>query len=187
MKPKIIPWIPAGFLLFGLTAGCLHHGGPTIRRCAPRATPEPRPTPACTRPPRLEPTRAAVFTPHQAGLFDKFLAELEIPGYAPPAMPGIRSTQKYWAASLGGIWARSPYLHNGSVRTMEELLTPPAGRPKTFHRGSRVYDPAQMGYTDEGAYLFETTGPGNASTGHDYGATLSAEQKRELIEYLKTL
>ena len=134
-----------------------------------------------------DPTRAAVFTPHQAGLFDKFLAELEIPGYAPPAMPGIRSTQKYWAASLGGVWARSPYLHNGSVRTMEELLTPPAGRPKTFHRGSRVYDPAQMGYTDEGAYLFETTGPGNASTGHDYGATLSAEQKRELIEYLKTL
>ena len=44
-----------------------------------------------------------------------------------------------------------------------------------------------MGYTDEGAYVLDTTVPGSSNTGHDYGANLSNEQKRQLIEYLKTL
>jgi hypothetical protein len=44
-----------------------------------------------------------------------------------------------------------------------------------------------MSYADEGAYLFDTTSPGNANTGHAYGTDLTAAQKRELIEYLKTL
>ena len=78
------------------------------------------------------------------------LAELEIPGYTPSKEPGIRGTQKYWSPTLAGVWARSPYLHNGSVRTMQELLTPPAARAKTFHRGSRIFDTAQMGYADAG-------------------------------------
>jgi hypothetical protein len=134
-----------------------------------------------------EPRRANLFNQTQANLFNTFLAELETSGYRPSKEPGIRGTQKYWAASLPGVWARSPYLHNGSVRTMQELLTPPAGRAKTFRRGSRVYDAAQMGYADEGAFLLDTTGPGNANTGHDYGTDLTAAQKRELIEYLKTL
>lgn len=134
-----------------------------------------------------DPQRAEPFTQLQADRFNKFLAELETPGYQPSKEPGIRSTQKYWAASLAGVWARSPYLHNGSVRTMQELLTPPAARAKTFHRGSRVYDAAQMGYTDDGAYVLDTAGPGNSNTGHDYGTDLSADQKRELVEYLKTL
>ena len=95
-----------------------------------------------------------MFTQKLADGFNKFLAELEAEGYEPPKEVGVRSTGKYWAATLNGVWARSPYLHNGSVRTMQELLTPPNERPKTFHRGSRVYDPDQMGYTDEGAYRF---------------------------------
>jgi hypothetical protein len=131
--------------------------------------------------------RADLFTQVQADRFNKFLAELEIAGYQASTMTGLRSTQKYWAASMPGVWARSPYLHNGSVRTMEELLTAPNERPKTFRRGSRVYDSAKMGFTDEGAYVFDTAGPGNANTGHDYGTTLAAEQKRDLMEYLKTL
>lgn len=134
-----------------------------------------------------EPRRAELFSPTQANLFNKFLAELETPGYRPASEPGIRATQKYWAASLWGVWARAPFLHNGSIRTMQELLTPPAGRAKTFRRGSRVYDAAQMGYADEGAYLFDTSVPGNANTGHDYGTDLTVAQKRELIEYLKSL
>jgi hypothetical protein len=134
-----------------------------------------------------DPHRAEAFTPVQAERFNKFFAELETAGYEPPKEPPIRSTQKYWAATLTGVWARSPYLHNGSVRTMQELLTPPAARAKTFHRGSRVYDAAQMGYDDQGAYVLDTTAPGNANTGHDYGTNLPADQKRDLIEYLKTL
>ena len=134
-----------------------------------------------------DPLRAQLFTPHQAELFDKFLAELKVDGYKPPKVPGIRSTQKYWAPTLAGVWARSPYLHDGSVRTMAELLTTPTERPKSFHRGMHFYDPSVMGYIDEGAYLFDTTKPGNSNSGHNYGTDLSASEKHELIEYLKTL
>jgi hypothetical protein len=131
--------------------------------------------------------RAIDFTPLQAQRFDTFLAELEIPGYTPPKEPGIRSTQRYWAPSLAGVWARSPYLHNGSVRTMQELLSPAAARARSFRRGSRVYDTAKVGYTDEGVYVLDTTAVGSSNAGHEYGADLSNVEKVELIEYLKTL
>jgi len=134
-----------------------------------------------------DPRRALQFTPHQAELFDTFLAELQVDGYKPSKVPGIRSTQKYWAPTLTGVWARSPYLHDGSVRTMRELLAPPADRAKTFHRGSHAYDSAEMGYTDAGEYIFDTAGAGNSNAGHNYGTDLSDTEKRELIEYLKTL
>jgi len=134
-----------------------------------------------------DPHRAELFTEKQAEGFNKFLAELEAVGYEPPKEFGVRSTGKYFAATLGGVWARSPYLHNGSVRTMQELLTSPAQRAKIFHRGSQEYDANQMGYTDAGVYEFDTTGEGNSNAGHDYGTKLSAEQKRDLMEYLKTL
>src|SRR5450432_1723689 len=62
-----------------------------------------------------DPLRAELFTQQQADRFNKFLAELEATGYVAPKDPGLQSTGKYWAASLGGVWARSPYLHNGSV------------------------------------------------------------------------
>ena len=134
-----------------------------------------------------EPRRATGFTPDQAAHFNRFLAELETPGYRPSREPGIRSTQKYFAVSMAGVWARSPYLHNGSVRTMQELLAPPAARAKSFQRGSRVYDALQMGYTDEGPFRLDTTMPGNSNAGHAYGTELSAAEKQDLIEFLKTL
>jgi len=134
-----------------------------------------------------DPHRAELFTEKQAEGFNKFLAELEAVGYEPPKEYGVRSTGKYFAATLGGVWARSPYLHNGSVRTIQELLTSPAQRAKIFHRGSQEYDANQIGYTDGGAYVFDTATEGNSNAGHEYGTKLSAEQKRELMEYLKTL
>lgn len=134
-----------------------------------------------------DPHRAALFTEKQAEGFNKFLAELEAVGYEPPKEFGVRSTGKYWAATLSGVWARSPYLHNGSVRTMQELLKPPAERAKTFKRGSQEYSASEMGYTDAGAYVLDTSGEGNSNAGHDYGTKLTNEQKRELLEYLKTL
>jgi RoxA-like, cytochrome c-like len=99
----------------------------------------------------------------------------------------VRSTGKYFAATLSGVWARSPYLHNGSVRTMLDLLTPPQQRETRFHRGSRVFDETAMGYADQGAYVLDTRASGNSNSGHDYGTKLSPEEKRDLIEYLKTL
>jgi hypothetical protein len=50
-----------------------------------------------------------------------------------------------------------------------------------------VLDEKEMGYTDEGAYVLDTAGSGNSNSGHDYGAKLSENEKRDLIEYLKTL
>ena len=44
-----------------------------------------------------------------------------------------------------------------------------------------------MGYTDDGAYQFNTTTAGNSNAGHDYGTKLSPAEKRDLMEYLKTL
>ncbi|HEV2840770.1 MAG TPA: hypothetical protein VGW39_05540 [Chthoniobacterales bacterium] len=134
-----------------------------------------------------DPNRASMFTEKLAGSFNKFLAELEAEGYQPPKEFGVRSTGKYWAASMEGVWARSPYLHNGSVRTMQELLTPPTQRAKTFHRGSQEFDATQMGFTDAGYYVLDTSTPGNSNSGHDYGTALTADQKRDLLEYLKTL
>jgi hypothetical protein len=134
-----------------------------------------------------DPLRANSFNRRQADGFNKFLAELELKGYEQPKEPGVRTTGKYFAPSLGGVWARSPYLHNGSVRTMAELLTSPNERAKTFHRGSQTFDPMVMGFTDEGAYLFDTSTQGNSNSGHAYGTDLSAGEKQDLIEYLKTL
>lgn len=135
---------------------------------------------------KTDPNRAEIFTPDIAERFNQFFADLQIPGYHPPEKP-IRSTQKYWTPSLAGVWARSPYLHNGSVRTMRELLAAPADRAKSFHRGSRSYDPAEMGYADGGSYRLDTATPANANIGHNYGTDLTASEKTELIEYLKTL
>jgi hypothetical protein len=128
-----------------------------------------------------------MFTQKLADQFNKFLAELESEGYEAPKEVGVRSTGKYFAASLGGVWARSPYLHNGSVRTMEQLLAVPNERARTFRRGSKVFDEQVMGYTDEGVYTFDASGSGNSNSGHDYGTKLTAPEKRDLIEYLKTL
>ena len=134
-----------------------------------------------------DPHRAEMFTQKLADGFNTFLAELEAEGYQPPKEAGVRSTGKYFAATLSGVWARSPYLHNGSVRTMQDLLTLPQQREARFHRGSRVFDETAMGYTDEGAYVLEASASGNSNSGHDYGTELSPEEKRDLIEYLKTL
>lgn len=134
-----------------------------------------------------DPRRARMFTQDQAERFNRFLSAIEAEGYRPGKEPGLRGTQKYWAPSLAGVWARSPYLHNGSVRTMEQLLGRPAARARAFRRGSTVYDAVAMGYADGGSYLFDTARPGNSNAGHDYGTDLSAGHKRDLIEYLKTL
>jgi hypothetical protein len=70
---------------------------------------------------------------------------------------------------------------------MKELLTEPAQRAKTFRRGSHVFDEKEMGYTDDGLYLFNTITEGNSNSGHDYGTKFSTAEKRDLIEYMTTL
>jgi hypothetical protein len=99
----------------------------------------------------------------------------------------------YKARPLNGIWATAPYLHNGSVRTLRQLLLPASSRQATFQVGSREYDAKDMGYVDAGGFRFDTTVPGNSNAGHEgliYGnAELAAnpDELDALLEYLKTL
>ncbi|HEY0312325.1 MAG TPA: di-heme-cytochrome C peroxidase [Allosphingosinicella sp.] len=99
----------------------------------------------------------------------------------------------YKARPLDGVWATAPYLHNGSVPTLYDLLRAPADRPKTFNVGTRNYDPAKGGYvTDASApgnsFTFNAVGNGNSNEGHDYNVgNLTEPERLALLEYLKSL
>lgn len=96
----------------------------------------------------------------------------------------------YKARPLDGIWATAPYLHNGSVPTLYDLLSKPAARPVTFWVGTRQFDPSKVGFTTAeaaGAFLLDTRIKGNLNTGHEWGTDLSEADKWALIEYLKSL
>lgn len=104
----------------------------------------------------------------------------------------------YKARPLTGIWATAPYLHNGSVPTLHDLLLPPDQRPRSFLLGTREYDPVKVGYrtgpAPQNSFRFQTHDEagepiaGNSNAGHDYGnASLTEEQRRALVEYMKSL
>jgi hypothetical protein len=96
----------------------------------------------------------------------------------------------YKARPLSGIWASAPYLHNGSVPSLVELLKPPSERPTRFFVGSREFDPVNVGLAvavSDRASEFDTSLPGNSNAGHLFGTTLNAADKRDLLEYLKSL
>jgi mono/diheme cytochrome c family protein len=100
----------------------------------------------------------------------------------------------YESRVLSGIWATAPYLHNGSVPNLWELLTPAKQRKETFMVGSRTFDPQKVGYDTEHSpsknALFvadpaNTNGNGNG--GHEYGTDLSEADRWAIIEYMKTM
>jgi hypothetical protein len=96
----------------------------------------------------------------------------------------------YKARPLSGIWASAPYLHNGSVPTLAELLKPPAQRVPKFWVGGREVDTVGVGNEyGEGPNrsLLDTTLPGNSNAGHAYGTALPEADKADLLEYLKSL
>jgi mono/diheme cytochrome c family protein len=99
-------------------------------------------------------------------------------------------TLKYKAAPLAGIWATAPYLHNGSVPNLYELLLPSNERTSKFYVGSREFDAKKIGFKTEqapGTTLFDTSLPGNSNAGHDTYGTFNEEQRWQLVEYLKSL
>ena len=134
-----------------------------------------------------DPYRLNSFT---VGLVDKF-HEFKKP---PFMFNAYRKTQSYSNTPTDGIWLRAPYLHNGSVPTLWDLLQKPANRPKTFYRGSTVFDVKNVGFATTGPdvpgggyFLFDTSLPGNHNSGHEYGTGLADADKWDLIEYMKTL
>jgi len=110
----------------------------------------------------------------------------------PARFSHFRKTYGYANAPLDGLWLRAPYLHNGSVPTLADLLSPPAERPDSIWTGYTVYDFDRVGFVTDGpdarseGWLLDTRLPGNGNGGHLYGTDLGPEAKRALLEYLKT-
>lgn len=96
----------------------------------------------------------------------------------------------YKARPLDGVWATAPYMHNGSVPNLYEMLLPAAQRSTSFQMGGTGLDPVKVGVdsaSPAATFLFDTTKPGNGNTGHEFGAALTDTQRWQLLEYLKTL
>jgi hypothetical protein len=97
----------------------------------------------------------------------------------------FQAIEAYRARPLNGIWATAPYLHNGSVPDMMDLLKPPAERPTKFYVGSWEFDPEHLGFDWQTpvptAFQFDTSITGNSNAGHDFGTNLGDPDRRALI------
>jgi hypothetical protein len=96
-----------------------------------------------------------------------------------------RGPQSYVARPLHGIWASPPYLHNGSVPTLYDLLS--RERPSSFRVGGREYDTRKVGYESSGPDVFDAMVAGNRNQGHDFGTGITEDERYDLIEFLKSL
>lgn len=118
------------------------------------------------------------------------LQKLDYLGFRESRSPTTAQLTTYKARPLSGIAFSAPYLHNGSVPSIYELLLPPAQRSTKFWVGSKQFDPVKLGYSKgwvEGAVQLDTTQVGNGNGGHVYGTDLSESDRMALLEYLKTL
>lgn len=108
----------------------------------------------------------------------------------------------YVPPPLEGIWARWPYFHNNAIPNLCALLSPQSERPVSYVAGKAInketdFDQECVGYplgdkapeawSKNKDYLYNTKLEGLSNSGHTAGINLSKEQKRELIEFLKTL
>lgn len=131
----------------------------------------------------------------QAGPFTQSeMADMN--GYAPSNTSA--PVQSYKAGPRDGVWATGPFLHNGSVPNIYELLSPAAERTKTFYV-TRDFDPIKLGLDIAGkkeGYFFDTTRVGNSNAGHSFehtkgpgviGPAFSESERFALIEYLKSI
>nr|WP_189656354.1 di-heme-cytochrome C peroxidase [Pseudomonas zanjanensis] len=113
---------------------------------------------------------------------------------------GVRELRAYKARPLAGVWATPPFLHNGSVPTIYQLLSPQAERATTFYKGNFEYDPRHLGYRTEAftnGFNFDTRVTGNHNSGHEFragergngviGRLLQPQERWALLEYLKVL
>ena len=132
----------------------------------------------------------------EAGISDSQRWEMD--GFGLPI--GVQEIRGYKARPLDGIWATPPFLHNGSVPTLFQLLSPVSERQSEFWVGNFEFNPKQIGYRSEkfkGGFLFDTRITGNSNRGHEFragcredgviGRALEPEERWALIEYLKVL
>lgn len=112
--------------------------------------------------------------------------------------PGpLGNTRGYINAPLESLFTRVPFLHNGSVLTLAEVINLKPRR-EVFYRGRNFYDPVDVGLitpdqaTDRNYYEFDTSTRGNSNAGHDFpwafqGPGWNEAELVDLLEYLKTL
>jgi hypothetical protein len=124
--------------------------------------------------------------------------QLVLNGYRElPKPPG--PDRVYKAAPRDGVWATPPFLHNGSVPNLYEMLIPTAERTKKFYLGGD-FDPVKVGFdttATSGTFLLDTTLLGNSNAGHSFqdgprgngvvGPLLTDDQRWALVEYLKSI
>ena len=107
--------------------------------------------------------------------------------------------QVFKAAPRDGVWATAPFLHNGSVPNLYEMLIPAAERTKKFYLGGD-FDPVRVGLDTKatsGTFLMDTTLPGNSNAGHSFengprgngviGPLLPEDDRWAIVEYLKSI
>ena len=138
-----------------------------------------------------------------AGYTDDQIQDLN--GFGALDIPQVKMAYK--ARPLGGIWATAPYLHNGSVRNIYQMLSPQHERDRKFFIGRPEFDPELLGikYADkkDGGFWMDTSIRGNANTGHEFrdgytewkegnspqfgviGPAYTNDERFEIIEYLK--
>lgn len=107
--------------------------------------------------------------------------------------PPVAAGAAYESRVLNGVWAVAPYLHNGSVPNLWELMKPAKDRKSSFMVGSRIFDPKNVGYAvDEspfktGAFLADPANAnGNGNGGHEFGVGLTDDERWAIIGYMKT-
>jgi hypothetical protein len=122
--------------------------------------------------------------------------KIELHGYREFPLPRPREGL-YKAAPRDGVWATAPFLHNGAVPNLYEMLIPAAERTKEFYVGSE-FDPVKVGLdTTSGTLLIDTSLPGNSNQGHSFedgprgagiiGPLLTEDERWQLVEYLKSI
>lgn len=144
-------------------------------------------------------SRSKAFTPYTLEKFNAALKDSCRNGSVCQDIPEniIQKTAGYVATPLDGIWARAPYLHNGSVPTLRQLLVP-SSRPANFERGSIAYDQKNVGFVwdkkEKGTVTYDTSKLGQRNAGHDSPKYLGSvnwaqetEKLEDLLEYMKTL
>lgn len=147
---------------------------------------------------------ANIIYPVIKGIMDRWYKEHGTPPAQQVAWNGYRAN--YWRAPkayparpLAGIWATAPFLHNGSVPNLYELLSPVSERSTSFYLGNLEFDPERVGYETGrfyGGFKLVTSLTGNSNAGHEFrdgtgkgiiGRQLSEDERWQIIEFLKAL
>jgi hypothetical protein len=114
-----------------------------------------------------------------------------------PPQSDVRAGHGFINSPIESVFSRAPYLHNGSIATLAELINLKPRRT-ILYRGSSFYDPEDVGLLipdkpdTQNYFVYDTRAYGNGNRGHDYPWTYKGKgwdenHLKDLLEFLKTL